>query len=172
MTTEQIALVKRLIKKYGINESDGEWTLIFLGVGYGLSEKQIETYLALETSDLLQKHERMLCIILGKKPESNTELLAIRNPAERLRHLFKEPIHDDGKKQYEMVMQYIIKDEKLSAAQIEQLRQAVEAKMPEDAILEMAKNHKDVMEIRRCIEFYQMTNKKEKTRREGRRESR
>ena len=57
-------------------------------------------------------------------------------------------------------MQYIIKDTALSAAQIEQLRKAVEAKMPSNDVLEMAQNRKDVMEIRRCIEFYEMMRQK------------
>ena len=49
----------------------------------------------------------------------------------------------------------------LSAAQIEQLRKAVEAKMPAEDVLEMARNRKDVMEIRRCIEFYEMMEKEQ-----------
>ena len=63
---------------------------------------------------------------------------------------------------YESVMQYVIEDSDLSAAQIEQLRKAVEAGMPAEDILEMAKKRKDVMEIRRCIEFYEMMQQKGK----------
>ena len=50
----------------------------------------------------------------------------------------------------------LFRSSELSAAQIEQLRKAVEAGMPAEDILEMAKKRKDVMEIRRCIEFYEM----------------
>lgn len=60
------------------------------------------------------------------------------------------------------MMQYVIEDSDLSAAQIEQLRKAVEAGMPAEDILEMAKKRKDVMEIRRCIEFYEMMQQKGK----------
>ena len=60
-------------------------------------------------------------------------------------------------------MQYVIEDSDLSAAQIEQLRKAVEAGMPAEDILEMAKKRKDVMEIRRCIEFYEMMRQKEES---------
>lgn len=44
MTTEQMALVKKLIQKHEIEATDAEWTLIFMGVGYGLSEQQIDSY--------------------------------------------------------------------------------------------------------------------------------
>ena len=176
MTSEQIALAKKLIKKYGIKGTDGEWSLVFLGVGYDLSEKQIETYLSMETSDLMRKHEKMLCILFGVELEAGSDVFLIENPAERLQFMFQEQFHGKRQKSYETVMQYIIKDTELSAAQIEQLRQAVEAEMPEEDVLEMARNRKDVMEIRRCVEFYQMTCKEkslqQKSRREGRRESR
>lgn len=132
MTEEQMELVKKLIGKHGIRATDGEWTLIFLGVGYGLSEQQIDEYITLDTTDLLQKHERMLHFC--KKKSGNG---------------------------YEKVMQYIIRDTQLSAAQIEQLRKAVEAKMPEEDVYEMAQSRKDVMEIRRCVEFYEMMKEKE-----------
>lgn len=65
------------------------------------------------------------------------------------------------KQGYEEVMEYVIRDTGLSAAQIEQLRKAVEAKMPAEDVLEMAKNRKYVMEIRRCIEFYEMMEKEQ-----------
>lgn len=41
MTEEQMTLIKTLIKKHGISATDGEWTLVFLGASYGLTEKQI-----------------------------------------------------------------------------------------------------------------------------------
>ena len=69
MTTEQMALVKKLIQKHEIEATDAEWTLIFMGVGYGLSEQQIDSYLVMNTTDLLAKHEKMLCILLGMDSE-------------------------------------------------------------------------------------------------------
>ena len=56
MTEEQMTLIKTLIKKHGISATDGEWTLVFLGASYGLTEKQIASYLIADTSDLLAKH--------------------------------------------------------------------------------------------------------------------
>ena len=53
MTEEQMTLIKTLIKKHGISATDGEWTLVFLGASYGLTEKQIDSYLIADTSDLL-----------------------------------------------------------------------------------------------------------------------
>lgn len=70
MTTEQMALVKKLIQKHEIEATDAEWTLIFMGVGYGLSEQQIDSYLVMNTTDLLAKHEKMLCILLGMDSET------------------------------------------------------------------------------------------------------
>ena len=106
-----MTLIKTLIKKHGISATDGEWTLVFLGASYGLTEKQIASYLTADTSDLLAKHEKMLCILFGIEPESNGEIQRMENPAED--------------------------------------------------VLEMAKNRKYVMEIRRCIEFYEMMEKEQ-----------
>lgn len=162
MTEEQMTLIKTLIKKHGISATDGEWTLVFLGASYGLTEKQIASYLIADTSDLLAKHEKMLCILFGIEPESNGEIQRMENPAERLQMLLAEYLaHNQSKRGYEEVMEYVIRDTGLSAAQIEQLRKAVEAKMPAEDVLEMAKNRKDVMEIRRCIEFYEMMEKEQ-----------
>ena len=157
MTTEQMALVKKLIQKHEIEATDAEWALIFMGVGYGLSEQQIDSYLVMDTTDLLVKHEKMLCILLGMDAEIQGVANEIQNPAERIQFMLEN--HFPPKKPesgYESVMQYVIEDSELSAAQIEQLRKAVEAGMPAEDILEMAKKRKDVMEIRRCIEFYEM----------------
>ena len=65
MTEEQMSMMKKLIKKHGIGATDGEWSLVYLGVRYGLSEQQVDEYLTLDTTELLLKHEKMLCIILG-----------------------------------------------------------------------------------------------------------
>lgn len=157
VTTEQMALVKKLIQKHEIEATDAEWTLIFMGVGYGLSEQQIDSYLVMNTTDLLVKHEKMLCILLGMDAEIQGVANEIQNPAERIQFMLEN--HFPPKKPesgYESVMQYVIEDSELSAAQIEQLQKAVEAGMPAEDILEMAKKRKDVMEIRRCIEFYEM----------------
>ena len=162
MTTEQMALVKKLIQKHEIEATDAEWTLIFMGVGYGLSEQQIDSYLVMNTTDLLAKHEKMLCILLGMDSEIQRATNEIQNPVERIQFMLEN--HFQRKKPesgYESVMQYVIEDSDLSAAQIEQFRKAVEAGMPAEDILEMAKKRKDVMEIRRCIEFYEMMEKEQ-----------
>lgn len=163
MTTEQMALVKKLIQKHEIEATDAEWTLIFMGVGYGLSEQQIDSYLVMDTTDLLVKHEKMLCILLGMDAEMQGATNEIQNPAERIQFMLEN--HFQRKKSesgYASVMQYVIEDSDLSAAQIEQLRKAIEAGMPAEDILEMAKKRKDVMEIQRCIEFYEMMQQKGK----------
>ena len=65
MTPEQMALVKKLIQKHEIEATDAEWTLIFMGVGYGLSEQQIDSYLMMNTTDLLAKHEKCSVFFWG-----------------------------------------------------------------------------------------------------------
>ena len=80
MTTEQMALVKKLIQKHEIEATDAEWTLIFMGVGYGLSEQEIDSYLVMNTTDLLAKHEKMLCILLGMDSEMQGATNEIQNP--------------------------------------------------------------------------------------------
>ena len=140
MTEEQMTLIKTLIKKHGIS-ADGEWTLVFLGACYGLTEKQIASYLTADTSDLLAKHEKMLCILFGIEPESNGEIQRMENPAERLQMILAEylahnqSVGNQSKQGYEEVLEYVIRDTGLSAAQIEQLRKAVEAKMPAEDVL-------------------------------------
>ena len=44
MTTEQMALVKKLIQKHEIEATDAEWTLIFMGVGYSKSGRKNTVY--------------------------------------------------------------------------------------------------------------------------------
>ena len=140
------------------------------------NNKQIDEYLTLDTTELLLKHEKMLCIILGVDVAQDSKIPLIENPVERLQMIFKEHFYKkESESGYEKVMQYIIKDTALSAAQIEQLRKAVEAKMPSEDVLEMAQNRKDVMEIRRCIEFYEMMRQKEESKdksKKSRRDSR
>lgn len=169
-------VMKKLIKKHGIGATDGEWSLVYLGVRYGLSEQQVDEYLTLDTTELLLKHEKMLCIILGVDVAQDSKIPLIENPVGRLQMIFKEHFYKkESESGYEKVMQYIIKDTALSAAQIEQLRKAVEAKMPSNDVLEMAQNRKDVMEIRRCIEFYEMMRQKEESKdksKKSRRDSR
>ena len=41
MTEEQMSMMKKLIKKHGIGATDGEWSLVYLGVRYGLLEQQV-----------------------------------------------------------------------------------------------------------------------------------
>ena len=52
-------------------------------------------------------------------------------------------------------------DSGLSAAQIEQLRLAAQAGVPENEVLEMAKGKKEPMEIKRCVDFFQMVHSAE-----------
>ena len=89
MTTEQMALVKKLIQKHEIEATDAEWTLIFMGVGYGLSEQQIDSYLVMNTTDLLAKHEKMLCILLGMDSEMQGAANEIQNPTERIQFMLE-----------------------------------------------------------------------------------
>ena len=168
MTKEQMDVAKRLMEKYGIKITDAECSLIFLGIGYGLMETQIEEYLKLDTLDLLEKHAKMLCMIFGMENNDadNADMYRmIENPVERLEYILRE--HFERKatnRKYDNVMQFIIRDSELTAAQIEQLRQAVEAGMSEKDVMEMAMKRKDVMEIRRCIEFYEMMQQTERRR--------
>lgn len=168
MTKEQMDMAKRLTERCGIKVTDTECALIFIGIGYGLSEMQIEEYMKLKTSDLLEKHERMLCMILGldSGAEDNEGIYRlVENPVERLEYMLREHFTGDAAdRKYGVVMQFIIRDSELSAAQIEQLRQAVEAGMPEKDVMEMATKRKEVMEMRRCIEFYEMMKQSEKRR--------
>lgn len=144
-----------------------ENTLLYLGLGYGLSENAIRSYLSRKEDSLLEKHLCMLCRILGinvseqdndKDVAGQSGKRVLSDPAGRLDAIMREHYKSSGSKEksYGQVMQYILGDSGLSAAQIEQLRLAAQAGVPEDEVLKMAKGKKEPMEIRRCVEFFQM----------------
>lgn len=87
-----------------------------------------------------------------------SDILVVFDPADRLNAIMREHYKSaiSKKKSYEQVIEFIFNDSDLSAAQIEQLRLAVQAGVPENDVLKMAKGKKEPMEIRRCVEFFQM----------------
>ena len=86
------------------------------------------------------------------------------NPVDRLDAIMRKHYKSSVSKEksYEQVIQFILDDSGLSAAQIEQLRLAAHAGVPEDEVLKMAKGKKEPMEIKRCVEFFQMVHSAEK----------
>lgn len=170
MTERQIETAKKLMEEYGLSAESPENTLLYLGLGYGLSEDGIRFYLRRKEDSLLEKHLCMLCRILGMDVPDEDEIgqggmLAVSKPAEKLDAIMRGHYEASGRKEksYGQVMQFILNDSGLSAARIEQLRLAAQAGVPEDEVLKMAKGKKEPMEIRRCVEFFQMVNsRKEK----------
>lgn len=174
MTERQIETAKRLMEEYGLSAESPENTLLYIGLGYGLSEDAIRSYLGRKEDSLLEKHLCMLCRILGMevpdgdmdydkdvRGQDGTQLLS--SPKGKLDAIMKEHYKSsDGKERaYEQVIQFILNDAGLSAAQIEQLRLAAQAGVPEDEVLKMAKGKKEPMEIKRCVEFYEMVQREE-----------
>lgn len=111
----------------------------------------------------------MLCQILGmevpnldmnhdKDMTGQGDRMEVSDPADRLDAIMRKHYKSSGKKEksYEQVMEFILNDSGLSAAQIEQLRLAAQVGVPEDEVLKMAKGKKEPMEIKRCVEFYEM----------------
>ena len=86
------------------------------------------------------------------------------DPVDRLDAIMREhyKASDSKERSYEQVIEFILNDSGLSAAQIEQLRLAAQAGVPEDEVMKMAKGKKEPMEIKRCVEFFRMLNLKEK----------
>lgn len=176
MTERQIETAKKLMEEYRLSAESPENTLLYLGLGYGLSEDAIRSYLGRKEDSLLEKHLCMLCRILGidvpdgdmdndkdMTGEGGTQELS--TPKGRLDAVMREHYKSSGgrEKSYEQVIQFILNDSGLLAAQIEQLRLAAQAGVPENEVLKMAKGKKEPMEIRRCVEFFQMIHlKKEK----------
>lgn len=159
MTIQQEELIRKLLQKYQISAESLEKTLVFLGVGYGLSENQIEQYLSLKDGTLLEKHMLMMSFV---QMEKNSDM--DRNAKQSILSSFwkkhtekrKKFITHKKKETYDTLSQYILEADDLSAAQIEQLRLAVKEGMPEQDVLKMAKGGKDAMEIRKCVEFYEL----------------
>lgn len=176
MTEQQIEMAKKLMEEYGLSAESPENTLLYLGLGYGLPEDAIRSYLGRKEDSLLEKHLCMICRILGmdvpnrdmdndKDVTGQSDILAVSDPADRLDAIMREHYKSaiSKKKSYEQVIEFILNDSGLSAAQIEQLRLAAQAGVPEDEVLKMAKGKKEPMEIKRCVEFFQMVYlKKEK----------
>lgn len=169
MTEQQIEIAKKLMEEYGLSAESPENTLLYLGLGYGLSEDAIRSYLGRKEDSLLEKHLCMICQILGtdvpnrdmdndKDVIGQSDILAVSDPADRLDAIMREHYKSSGSKEksYEQVMEFILNDSSLSAAQIEQLRLAAQVGVPEDELLKMAKGKKEPMEIKRCVEFFQM----------------
>lgn len=173
MTERQIEVAKKLMEEYELSAESPENTLLFLGLGYGLSEDAIRSYLGRKEDSLLEKHLCMLCMILGidvpdrdrdmdndndKDVTRQSDILAVFNLADRLDSIMREHYKSSAgkEKSYGQVIEFILNDSGLSAAQIEQLRLAAQAGVPEDEVLKMAKGKKEPMEIRRCVEFFQM----------------
>ena len=167
MTEQQIEMAKKLMEEYELSAESPENTLLYLGLGYGLSEDAIRSYLGMQEGSLLEKHLCMLCRILGiDTPDWDMDRDVIgqgdiqvpSNPVDRLDAVMRKHYKSSGseEKSYEQVIQFILNDSGLSAAQIEQLRLAAQAGVPEDEVLKMAKGKKEPMEIKRCVEFFQM----------------
>lgn len=169
MTEQQIEMAKKLMEEYELSAESPENTLLYLGLGYGLSECAIRSYLGMKEDSLLEKHLCMLCRIFGMDVPSQDmdndrdvagqgSVQALSNPAGRLDAIMREHYKSSGSKEkpYEQVIQFILNDSGLSAAQIEQLRLAAQAGVPGDEVLKMAKGKKEPMEIKRCVEFFQM----------------
>lgn len=167
MTEQQIETAKNLMEEFGLSAESPENTLLYLGLGYGLSEDAIRSYLGMKEDSLLEKHLCMLCRVLGmdvldwdtdKWTAGQSSRQVLSNPAKRLDAIMREHYKFSASKEksYGQVMQYILNDSSLSAAQIGQLRLAAQAGVPEDEVLKMAKGKKEPMEIKRCVEFFQM----------------
>lgn len=169
MTEQQIEMAKKLMEKHGLSAESPENTLLYLGLGYGLSEDAIGSYLGMKESSLLEKHLCMLCWVLGvdvpdwdmdndKEVTGQSSIQVLSSPAGRLDAIMSEHYKFSGSKEksYEQVMHFILNDSGLSATQIEQLRLAVQAGVPENEVLKIAKGKKEPMEIKRCVEFFQM----------------
>ena len=167
MTEQQIEMAKKLMEEYGLSAESPENTLLYLGLGYGLSEDAIRSYLGRKEDSLLEKHLYMLCRILGiDVPDRDNDKIvtgqdgvrAVFSPVDRLNGIMREHYKSFASKKgaYEQVMQFILDDSGLSATQIEQLRLAAQAGVPENEVLKMAKEKKEPMEIKRCVEFFRM----------------
>lgn len=161
MTERQIEMAKKLMEEYELSAESPENTLLYFGLGYGLSEDAIRSYLGMKEDSLLEKHLCMLCRILGMNvPDRDMDangqggIQVSSNPVDRLNAIMSEHYKSSGSKEksYEQVMEFILNDSGLSAAQ---------AGMPEDEVLKMAKGKKEPMEIKRCVEFFQMVHSAE-----------
>lgn len=139
MTERQIETAKKLMEEYELSAESPENTLLYLGLGYGLSEDAIRFYLGRKEHSLLEKHLCMLCRILGvnvpdrdmdndRDLTGRSSVLVLSDPVDRLDAIMREhyKASDSKERSYEQVIEFILNDSGLSAAQIEQLRLAAQ----------------------------------------------
>lgn len=165
MTEQENQIFAALTEEFHLDDGKMETMLAMLGLSYGLTVDEIRSYLTGKDEFIVKKHMQMLCRILGiddrevqKSEAKEPEKISRRDWLDRF---LRQHYHVSEEKQpYEDVMQFILNDTELSAAQIEQLRLAAEAGIPGAEILKLAKGGKQPMEIKRCVEFYQLVHSK------------
>ena len=117
MTEQQIEMAKKLMEEYGLSAESPENTLLYLGLGYGLSEDTIRSYLGRKEDSLLEKHLCMLCRILGMDvPDGDTDYdknvtgQMMPDPVDRLDAIMREHYKASGSKEksYEQVIEFIL----------------------------------------------------------------
>ena len=140
-------------------KKDGECAIVIKG-----ADPLFETKCRMEKT-AFEKHNLMMSLVQGTE-KSDVDIDADKDVDVKSKKLFCCPLFKKrkekgsktkGKESYKELAGYIMESEYLSAAQIEQLRLAAKAGMPQEDILRLAKRGKEPMEIRKCVEFYEMT---------------
>ena len=145
-----------------------ELALLMLGIHYGLSDEDLLSTIKMD-GNILDKHNALLCLILHIEQEQPSEDSNEEEdnlyPVDRLNEMLKNHFEkeQDSNEDYEYVATVILESNELSAAQIEQIRLAVKAKIPEKKILSMIRAGKTPMEMHKTIEFYKILTGQDKT---------
>ncbi len=188
MTSEQSSKLQSLLKKYNIvpkNDPDMvNYILILFGIGYGMSEEEIEGYVFSDRGKVIDKDLCRIALLLDlPKPGKDTapeefirEVVKERKEQEELCRRFESLLEKSGmtleqaeqqgglfpdpagsiKHTYQEIKEKILTESGFSAAQLDQVQRAVALNMPEEVILHFATPDKTPLQMERYIDFYQM----------------
>lgn len=188
MTSEQSSKLQSLLKKHNIipkNDPDMvNYILILFGIGYGMSEEEIEGYVFSDREKVIDKDLCRIALLLDlPEPERDAapeefirKVVKERKEQEGLCQRFESLLEksgmtleqaeqqgslfpdtpSSGKDRYQEIKEKILTENGFSAAQLDQVQRAVALNMPEEVILHFATPDKTPLQMERYIDFYQM----------------
>lgn len=188
MTREQSTKLQSILKTHNItprNDPDTiNYILILFGIGYGMSEEEIEGYVFSDREKVIDKDLCRIALLLDlPEPERDAtpeefiqRVVKERKEQEELCQRFESLLEKSGmtleqaeqkgglflntanseKSRYQEIKEKILTESGFSAAQLDQVQRAVAMNMPEEVILHFATPDKTPLQMERYIDFYQM----------------
>ncbi len=190
MTEEQNSRIKQLQKKYNFaatcDEATVNYILLLFGIGYDMSEEEIEAYLFDKTKKKLIDKDLCRIAMLFKLPAPGEEMapkeyiqtvVAEQKKREELcnryeslfaklgvtlEELEKEEhiritfAKESEQSRYAEIKKLILEENNFTAPQLDEITKAIKLQIPEKEILHFATPDKTQLQMARYIQFYQL----------------